>query len=128
MNQMSWKNLLRALAPSVLLLAASHGLHAEEGCSTIHGRLHYYGGDGQLRIWHIGTHHDFTPDESTWDMVREWLVEGVKPSERTDYADPATAVDLFGDFQICPTEPFHKGAVQQAKVKAVTHRRYAKNF
>jgi len=125
---MIWRDWLRMLALLVLFLVANIGLHAEEGCSTIHGRLHYYGGDGQLRIWHIGTHHEFTPDESSWDMVIEWLRDGVKPSEKEDYADSAIAVDLFGDFYICPTEPFRKGAVQHAKVIAVTHRRYAKNF
>jgi len=103
-------------------------LQAAEPCTTIHGRLHYYGGDGQLRIWHIGTHHDFTPDGSSWDTVIGWLREGVKPSEWKDYFDPAIAVDLFGDFHVCPTEPFREGAVQHAKVVSVSHRRYKKNF
>jgi hypothetical protein len=125
---MVWRDWLRTLALLVLFLGASNGLHAEEGCSTIHGRLHYYGGDGQLRIWHIGTHHEFTPDESSWNTVIEWLRDGVKPSEREDYADSATAVDLFGDFYICPTEPLRKGAVQPAKVISVTHRHYTKCF
>ena len=95
---------------------------------TIHGRLHFYGGDGQLRIWHIGTNHEFTPDDSSWDSVIGWLIDGVKPSERKNFASPAIAVDLFGDFQICPTEPFVKGAVQHARVIGVSHRRYVKNF
>jgi len=112
----------------ILLFAATNvQLWAGEPCATIHGRLHYYGGDGQLRIWQIGTHHEFTPDKSTWDTVIEWLRDGVKPSERKDYSDPAIAVNLFGDFQICPTEPFQKGAVQHAKVISVSHRRYVKN-
>jgi hypothetical protein len=115
---------------AVILLFAAMGvrLWAAEPCTTIHGRLRYYGGDGQLRIWQIGTHHEFTPDESTWDTVITWLREGVKPAESKDYADPAVAVDLFGDFQICPTEPFQKGAVQQAKVISVAHRRYVKKL
>jgi hypothetical protein len=112
----------------LLLLAASRASWAADPCETIHGRLHYYGGDGQLRIWHIGTHHDFTPDNSSWGTVHDWLTEGVKPSERKNFADAATAVDLFGDFEICPTEPFREGAVQHAKVIAVSHRRYVKSF
>ena len=107
---------------------AEMGLQAAEPCTTIHGRLHFYGGDGQLLIWHIGTHHDFTPDESSWDTVMNWLRDGVKPSERKDYSDPAIAVNLYGDFEICPTEPFRKGAVQHARVIRVSHRRYVKNF
>jgi len=126
MNQMIWRVWLYMFALPLVFLVAIKGLHAEEACSTIHGRLHYYSGDGQLRIWHISTHHEFTPDESSWDMVIEWLRDRVKPSETRDYADPATAFDLFGDFQICPTEPFRKGAVQYVKVIAVTHRRYIK--
>jgi len=125
---MIWRVWLYKFALPLLFLAAVNGLRAEEACSTIHGRLHYYNGDGQLRIWHIGTHHEFTPDESSWDMVIEWLRDGVKPSEAKGYVDPAIAVNLFGDFRICPTEPFRKGAVQHAKVVAVTHRRYIKNF
>jgi len=38
-----------------------------------------------------------------------WPREGVKPTEAKDYSDPAIAVDLFGDFQLGPTEPFRKG-------------------
>src|ERR1700694_3342340 len=61
------------------------------------------------------SHHDFAPDESSWDTVIDWLREGIKPSQRKDYSNPAIAVDLFGDFQLCPTEPFRKGSVQHAK-------------
>jgi len=125
---MSLRNLVRALALALLFSVAAAELHAEDNCLTIHGRLHYYGGDGQLRIWHIGTHHEFTPDEATWDTVIGWLRAGVKPSEWKEYSDPAIAVDLFGDFQVCPTEPFREGAVQHAKVLSVARRRYAKSF
>ncbi len=110
----------------LLLLFASCALWAAQPCETIYARLHYYGGDGQLRLWHIGTHHEFTPDDSSWNVVHDWLTEGVRRSERENYADAAIAVDLYGDFVICPTEPFRKGAVQHAKVIAVSHRRYVK--
>jgi hypothetical protein len=112
----------------LLLFTASNQLKAAEPCTTIHGRLHFYGGDGQLRIWHIGTHHEFTPDGESWDRVIGWLIDGVRPSERVDYVTPAIAVDLYGDFLICPTESLLKGAVQHAKVVSVSHRRYVKNF
>ncbi len=91
---------------------------------TIHGRAHYYGGDGQLRIWHFGTHHEYEPDESSWDRVMGWLLAGVRISDRPKYASPESSVYLFGDFQICPTEPFKKGSVQRAEVRSVSHRRY----
>ncbi|MGA2168372.1 MAG: hypothetical protein ABSG62_09175 [Terracidiphilus sp.] len=91
---------------------------------TIHGRAHFYGGDGQLRIWHIGTHHEYEPDQSSEPRVMGWLEAGVKDSDKSNYASPASAVYLFGDFEVCPTEPFRKGAVQRAIVKSVSYRHY----
>lgn len=90
---------------------------------VIHGRAHLYGGDGGIRIWHVGTHHDYEPDESSGARVEKWLEAGVNESER-HYASPASMVLLFADFLICPTEPFKKGSVQQAKVKSASHRHY----
>jgi len=117
---------VRTLAQLCLIVAASCSLHAAENCQTIHGRANYYGGDGQLRIWHIGTHHEYEPDESSEDKVLGWLLAGVKPAERQNYASPASAVYLYGDFLVCPTEPFKKGAVQVAKVKTVSRRHYVR--
>jgi hypothetical protein len=99
---------------------------ATESCPTIHGRAHLYGGDGQLRIWQIGTHHEYEPDDSSWERVRGWLDAGVTEAERSLYASPASTVDLYADFVICPTRPFRAGSVQKAKVKSATHRRYVK--
>jgi hypothetical protein len=92
--------------------------------AMIRGRAHLYGGDGQLRIWHVGTHHDYEPDESSSDSVLEWLEAGVKKSERSKSVNPASTVYLFADFLVCPTEPFKKGSVQRAKVLEAKHRRY----
>jgi hypothetical protein len=61
-------------------------------------------------------------------MVIDWLRGGVKHVEKKDYADPAIAVDLVGDFELCPTEPFREGAVQETKVLGVTHGRYLRAF
>ena len=115
---------MRLFALIVLGLGVVLPMHAAQPCMTIHGRAHYYGGDGQLRIWHIGTHHEYEPDATSWDRVMGWLSAGVKPSDRSKYASPESMVNLFGDFLICPTEPFKKGSVQRAKIKSVTHRRY----
>ena len=95
-----------------------------EPCRMVHGRAHFYGGDGQLRIWEIGTHHEYEPDGASDGLVIGLLEAGVKESDRHNYAAPAAAVDMFGDFLICPTEPFKKGAVQKAVVKSVARRRY----
>ena len=112
-------------AISICFLAAmALQLHAAEKCLTIHGRAHYYCGDGNLRIWHIGTHHEYEPDHSSWDRVVHWLEAGTTPAEKENIACPVGAIDLYADFLICPTEPLKKGAVQHAVVKSATHRRY----
>jgi hypothetical protein len=115
---------MRCLVLLFLLLGGVFQLEAAEPCVTIHGRANLYGGDLQLRIWHIGTHHEYEPDESSWDKVFDWLYSGVKKSDRQNYAIPASSVYLFADFLICPTEPFKEGSVQQANVKSASHRRY----
>jgi hypothetical protein len=53
-----------------------------------------------------------------------WLLDGVKPADRKNYAAPESAVDLYADFLICPTEPLKKGSVQPAKILKASHRRY----
>ena len=115
--------LRKMLVPCACIAIFTGPCHAADSCQWIRGRAHLYGGDGQLRIWHIGTHHEFTPDEASGRDVLRWLDEGVSPADR-HYASPASTVYLFGDFLICPTEPFKKGAVQRALVKDVKHRHY----
>ncbi len=115
---------MRLLALLCLSLIAGCSFCVAQDCMTIHGRAHYYDGDGQLRIWHIGTHHEFEPDNTTWPKVMKWLEAGVKPADRKRWAAPESNLDLYADFRICPTEPFKKGSVQQAKILSATHRRY----
>ncbi len=103
---------------------SSSAAHAAQPCQTIHGRAHLHGGDGQLRIWHIGTHHDFEPDRNSWHLVLSWLNAGVSDSQRANLANPASAVYLFGDFDLCPTRAFRKGSVQSASVLRVRHTHY----
>jgi hypothetical protein len=120
--------LSHALWLSLLLIAASASvrLQAAEACFTIHGRAHYHSGDGNLRIWHIGTHHDFEPDTSSFARVESWIEAGVKEPAKSQSATPLSSVDLFADFLICPTEPFKKGSVQKAKFISAQHRRYVR--
>ena len=117
------KRLILALGLLVIVVLPAF---ASEPCTVLHGRAHLYGGDGQLRIWHIGTHHEYEPDSSSWDTVMEWLEAGVPDSEKSQNASPASAVYLFADFLICPTEPFRKGSVQPAQVKSASHRHYVR--
>jgi hypothetical protein len=108
-----------------LLVLALLPLQSVEPCRIIHGRATYYTGDGQLRIWHIGTHHTFRPDESrapdtddfspSWDKVVELLSAGGKEPEVFDRNE------LFADFLICPTQRYREGASQPAQVRHVYH-------
>ncbi len=109
---------------AVVLVAAALSAHAAEPCISFHGRAHWYGGDGQARIWRIGTHHEFTPDETTWEQVTAWIEAGVQPADKLRWAAPASRIDLFADFVVCPTEPIRAGSVQTAKILSATHRRY----
>jgi hypothetical protein len=108
----------------VWLITGAVSSLAADSCFTIHGRAHLYGGDGQLRIWRVGTQHEFTPDESTWAQVEGWLQSGVKESDRKRYAIPVSMLNLFADFSVCPVELFKAGSVQKARIVSATHRRY----
>jgi hypothetical protein len=108
------------------LLFATGQIRAADECTTIHGRASLTGGDLQLRIWQIGTRHEFEPVGSSGETVVGWLEAGVSEKDKQAYYIPASTVYLFADFLICPTESFKKGAVQRAEVKSATHRRYVK--
>jgi len=117
---------MQMLALLWLTVIATLPVQAAESCRTIHGRAHLYSGDGQLRIWQVGTHHEYEPDASSWDRVEAWLEAGVQAQEakKNSGASAAALVYLFADFEICPIEPLKEGAVQRAEVKSAHHRRY----
>ena len=109
-----------------LVLFSAIQTRAADACVTFHGRANLYGGDLQLRIWQIGTHHEFEPVGSCFDRVLDWLNAGVSRKDKEAYVIPASSVYLFADFVVCPTEPFKKRSVQQAEVRSATHRHYVK--
>lgn len=81
-------------------------------CLSIRGRAIEYRGDGFFAIWHIGTHHIFSPaDAKSADLVCQYF--DCESGDR----QPA----LFADFTLCPTEPYHDGAAQAARVERVEH-------
>jgi hypothetical protein len=118
-------SILRVVAIMFFVAMFASSISAQEPCRVIHGRAHKYS-DGPLRIWHIGTHHDFQPDESSWQRVEAWLEAGIAPYDKRTSATPLSTLDLYADFLICPTESFKKGAVQSAMVKSATRRRYVR--
>lgn len=83
-----------------------------QACRVIHGRAMWYRGDGFFAIWHVGTHHIFSPiDQKSADLICQYF--------DCDSGDRQPA--LFADFTICPTEPFQNGAAQSVVVKRVEH-------
>ena len=106
---------------ATLLILTTPPAFAAEPCQTIHGRAIYYSADGQFRLWHIGTSHEFEPPqmpgpnpgyEPSWDRLMKILLAGSQNPD--DHA-------VFADFVVCPTEPFRDGAVQQAIIKTIRH-------
>jgi hypothetical protein len=86
---------MRTLVLLCLTIVALLPADAAESCAVIHGRAHLYGGDGRLRIWHIGTHHEYEPDGSSWTRVEKWLEEGVKDTYKLKYAYPLPQCSAF---------------------------------
>lgn len=97
---------------------------AVEPCRVVHGRATFYTGDGQLRIWQVGTHHTFRPNETpasnddfppSWSKLLDLLAAGGKRPEVLDRNE------LFADFLLCPTQRFQEGASQPAQLRRVDH-------
>jgi hypothetical protein len=101
---------MRYILPTLLaLLLMPISLIAGEPCQEIHGRARLYTGDGQLMIWHIGTHHEFwILDDKSWDLIFKYIPNG-------------GGKDLYADFTVCPTRPFRNGAAQPSTVKSIRH-------
>lgn len=104
---------------AALLIVASSSAFAAESYQSFHGRALYYSADGQFRIWHIGTHHEFEPPEMhgpnpdyepSWNrLMKILLADSQNPDDHA----------LFADFVVCPLEPFRKGAAQRAIIQSV---------
>lgn len=111
----------RMLAP--LLVLAMLVPESVEPCRVIPGRATYATGNGQFRIWHVGTDHTFRPDDlrtadnadfsPSWEKVFDLLAADGRQPEVFGHNQ------LFADFLICPTEPFRRGASQAAQVRRI---------
>jgi hypothetical protein len=112
---------------ATLIIAAILAPKTVEPCRVIHGRATYGTMNGMVRIWHIGTHHTFMPDElrtpdtedfsPSWEKVIDLLAAGGKEPEVFDHNE------LFADFLICPTQRYRHGASQPAQVRRIYHPR-----
>jgi hypothetical protein len=115
---------MRLVLPLALLLlvaARSSPCLATERCQAFYGRMVLYPADGQLRLWHIGTHHEFQPEYTgsdggaSWDKAVDLLKAG------NEAAGAAGDNTLYADFVVCPTEPLRKGWVQSATIRSMSH-------
>jgi hypothetical protein len=98
---------LGLLLPIVLATPSS-----AEPCREIHGRAVLYTGDGQLAIWHVGTHHMFLIlDDGSYKLLSKYMPIDALPE--------AGSKALFADFTICPTEKYVPGAAQPAIVTRI---------
>lgn len=105
---------MRRILQLAMLGLALVPLLSAQNCRQIRGRAVYYRGDGFFAIWHVGTHHVFSPaNASSVDFVCRYF----------DCESPGRQPALFADFTICPTEPFRTGAAQSAIVKEVKNPR-----
>jgi hypothetical protein len=113
------------IAPTLatLLILIVPRAFAAEPCQSIHGRAIYYSADGQLRLWHIGTHHEFEADAYAGATPNPWdkIIALLKAGDTSPAAGSNNA--LYGDFIVCPTRPYREGAVQPATIRSMSHLR-----
>ena len=78
---------------------------------TIHGRLHYYNGSGEMRIWIIGSKRMLEVAESSDESgkINAILADGGGYFSRT----------IYGDFTVEPLRPDIKGAMRPVRIVKV---------
>ena len=123
------------LAATILpaLLAASSDQHPHKraiacktpaianSCYWTHGRLSFYNGTPAFRLWPIGTHHLLG--------IYSGPSVGIRYDDNEDNEHPEFPSDVskkfvplknrvFADFEVCPLEPEHRGAMQAACIES----------
>jgi len=92
---------------ALLLFGVTTTASAAEPCRQVHGRADFYSGDGQMFVWHIGTHHLFwILDDPSQEMIFKYI-----PYEPNS--------ENF----ICPTASYKPGEAQSATVQQIKHPR-----
>src|SRR6516162_6689718 len=105
---------MRMLPAIALLVLLPIGLHSEvftgEALNTpftIHGRLHYYNGGGEMRIWIVGSKRMLSVKDGPANQKLNWILgEDRDVFSRT----------IYGDFAVDPTEPDTKGHMRHVRV------------
>jgi len=94
-------------------------------CVTIHGRLQYGNGTPALRLWHIGTSHEFgifsglnAEKRDPLDNEHPQLPANLR--KVFDVPNPFEQA-IFADFEVCPLEPHTSGHMQAACIESAAH-------
>jgi hypothetical protein len=94
-------------------------------CVTIHGRLQCGNGTPALRLWHIGTTHEFgiysgvnAEKRDPLDNEHPQLPEVLQ--KRYEVPNPFE-LRIYADFEVCPLEPHIPGHMQAACVESANH-------
>lgn len=78
-----------------------------EACTEFRGRARAYMGRAETRIWKIGSKRLFA--------VRQKAEQAKTELDKVNFHQ-----DIFGEFRICPTSKFEKGAMQEVCVASIT--------
>ena len=77
---------------------------------TIHGRLHYYNGGGEMRIWIVGSRRILSVEDGPANQkLNSILGEDGDVFSRT----------IYGDFTVDPTEPDKKGYMRLVRILTI---------
>lgn len=78
---------------------------------TVHGRLHYYNGSGEMRIWIVGSKRMLSVVDSgeKWKRINAIFSDGNGYFSRT----------IYGDYTVEPLEPDLKGHMRHVKIVKV---------
>jgi hypothetical protein len=102
-------------------------------CYWVHGRLSLYNGNPSLRLWRVGTKRILGvysgPHSESYDPLDNEHPELPADLERAydgEYKrrlalkDPDAGLPepVFGDFEVCPLEPEHKGEMQAVCIES----------
>lgn len=90
-------------------------------CYWTHGRLSFYNGTPAFRLWPTGTHHLLGiysgPSVGIHHNDNEDNEHPEFPSNVRREYDPLKN-RIFADFEVCPLEPEHPGAMQAACIES----------
>ena len=92
-------------------------------CFTVHGRMSFYNGTHNVRIWPIGTHRllgvEYVP--GSIDNPTEEHPDGVYWMPIALSKISTFGLEIYGDFDVCPLAKKRKGAMQFVCVESAKH-------